>query len=593
MISAVDDISHTFATSLCYSDCIKVTNLHRKMILLSNISQCLSTNSDRSCEQVCMLERMTNLSSCNDLTVSYLEFVFLVMSLECLQLPNSKNNTSDRRSSNFSPIPPSLKCVRDLETHCIQMLLSKEELLQTLQSIQNTHPLVHVCRNKHSKVKIVVAHTGDHDDEVHTASVSLLVPSKVGFQGYLANNLNSSLVSEIACTETQECLNAGAESKILSPTRIPAYDFDGHAIKGSESVDTFFFTDGVIARSQMYTIVEGNQSIIASLVDDQTTISSSLQWKECAFEFDSTSSANFDTMFPLSPNLLSGQLHASINEDVFLSLSCFGPQANGKIPHLPRNPKAIEKLSERTSESLGQPSSSPQKLSKKQQEQHALEQQRLLEEERSKQKQVADQQYRAVCKRIALNSKEQQLFLTSKKGLHVNFQILRDFEYSSAAVAVHQEYLCCKQMHLTEGCHQEKHRCYLPNGTIICFMKSGSIIIRCSNGTIFETASNFYEDMFNQQVKNSVNKDFREETIISQAKHSTFSPFTSKSVWLVTTPHGKQYLWKRECDSNEEDDPSSMLQAKTTSSKSGTLLLEPLKVFRTTDPASQEVCSNN
>ncbi len=576
-----------------------------------------------------MLNMMSSLSSCDELTLTHLEFSMLIMSLECLQLPtpNTKNYNSacvsNQRSIDLYPSSSFLKCVRHLEEYCVQMLLSKEELLQTLRTIKETHPFLCICRNKHLRTKILVAHTGYNDSEVYSALVSILVASNVGFQNYLANNLAklyNSYINEVPSAEPQqynEHLKVGVhhdseetnqqvsqiyapdvilnvESTIPYPTRIPAYDFDGRAINGDESIDTFFLADGAIARCQAYTIAEGNQSIIVSLIGKRTIVSSNLQWRKGHLEIDSAYSGEVNDLFPLPPNLLSGELHVSFNDDVFFSLSVFGPQANGNIPYIPAKPAVLENQLDPTSvASFVQPNLSPQKLSKKQQEQHVLEQQRLLEEQLCKQRQVANQQYQVRCRRMALNNKEQQLFVTTKKGLHISFQILHDYECLSAAVAVHQEYLCSQPF------NKEKHRCFLPNGTLICYMKNGAIIIRCSDGTIFETASSFHEDMFQKQSRTDISLESstsppKESTIL--ATGSICVPWKkSKTLWLVTTPLGKRYLWKGGYDlkdksdkgiSNTEGESSLMLQANTTSRA---LLLEPLKVFKTAYPASQEV----
>ncbi len=612
MVSALDKVSHIVASSLYFSDQIKIMDIHKKMISLSNTSQYLSKINLTSCEHDILSKLLSNLSSCDNLSLPQLEFALLVMSLECFQLPTSKSNEctskylSDQSVNDFSSLAhSSLKCVRNLEKYCVQLLLSKEELLQTLERIQIMYPHLYVFENKYSNTKVVVAHTGFNNHIIHSDRISILVASQIGFQSYLANNL-SSLVNEL-CSFEIHCSNeilpkdtsianklvTNIESKTSHLVRIPAYDFNGCAISGNESVDTFFLTDGVIARSQVYSIAEGSDSVVVSLIDNHTVISSSLQWNKINTEVTSASSVEHDIMISLPSKLCSGELHASFDDDIFISLSRFGPKTNGKVPYLPAKPKILEESYEPSSIGLsGQPSSSPQKMSKKQQEQYALEQQRLLEIQISKQKQFSDQQYQADCERFILNNKVQQLFVTTRKGLHISFQILHDFGHSSAAIATYQENISVGQMDCCEVFQKERRRCYLPNGTIISFLKNGAIVIRCSDGTIFETASKYYEDIFNKQesteiVANKFNAVALEE----------FTPnfLRKKTLWLVTTPLGTQYLWKEECDCRnnlnvkKEEEVSISLPTEATPPKAKFLFLEPLKIFKTSDPFSKEV----
>ncbi|XP_064382294.1 sperm-associated antigen 17-like isoform X3 [Halichondria panicea] len=631
MISATDGISRTFVTSLTPSEQIRISDIHRKMILLSDLARYIFPSSSSNFQEEASLKLMRDLSSSDEITVPHLEFALLIMSLECLLFPICERSTStnhklmtSKRTSPFQVSETKASFLQNLESFCVQQLISKEELMQTLQSIQETHPYMCVYHCKNNNANVIVAHTGYDGCTACTSNVSIVAASNVGFQSYLVNLAEKygSYVELFSSTErlhkseqVQPIINSSLETSsqqsefkpdektIGAPeaTKLSGYDFDGRAIIGEESMDTFFMTGGIVAHSRKYMVAEGCRSVMVSVLHEHHIIRSSLQWKD--IETQSELTAQFDNL-NLPPNLLSASLYASIENDVALSLSCYGPKANGNLPYLPTKPKILEEQSTSpSSQSLPQFGSSPLKLSKKQQEQqqqHLLEHHRLLDEQHMKQKEAAGKQYQAKCEIISINNKDQQLFATTKAGLHIHCQILHDSEECSPGVAVCQGYTCSEKTSTKRVFREEKQRCYLPNGYIVRFLIEGTIIVVCPGGSIFETATKTNQDLFEKQyIINGTTDPSQLEAAAdirsSEAADKCLCIPQNRKIWLVTTPLGKRYLWKGEdysdSSSNIEGDEQESIptqQNDVNSTKNKVFFLQPLNVFKTTDPVSQE-----
>lgn len=99
---------------------------------------------------------------------------------------------SDRQTSSHGSETSMLECELDLPPPATPLgdynvcePMSKEALLQMLQSLQLSHPYLTVYDHKLSQSTVIVAHTGFDGKPMHTYSWSYQAHSKVGFNNYL------------------------------------------------------------------------------------------------------------------------------------------------------------------------------------------------------------------------------------------------------------------------------------------------------------------------------------------------------------------------------------------------------------------------
>ena len=174
----------------------------------------------------------------------------------------------------------------------------------------------------------------------------------------------------------------------------------------------------------------------------------------------------------------------------------------------------------------------------------------------------------------------------------------------------------------------EKERHYLPDGSVVRFMKDGSIIVLCSDGHIYQTATESLNELYHQNLRDQGNsKDAQEDASQKATETSmqlTFSDTKvtfadqldkiptedpqikncSDAVWVVTSPTGQRYLWKRlvacktsnEAESEEVtgDAPEGNSNVPDDSQKPDLtqVAIVPLpsaQVFATTDPVTKQV----
>ena len=628
-----------FATALSHSEQVKIIEIHKRMTLLSDNAKYFSCLPSITNDEESLINIVKCLSQSHEMSFSDLQFALLIMSLESLHLPRASSRqvpvectlACDEFISDCSSMQSSLmktssifSRVRNLEGHHIQQFITKVDLLQILQDIQLTHPYVCVCRSSCCKCIVLIAHSGFETSGVYSTEASLTAASKVGFQSYRTNlsNAYGSYVEHLAMLERElepeydrtsdnpyeeeklhtEMLNSSipvyqSQTLLTMPQKITAYELGGRAVVGKDSNSTVITEDGILIHSQQNTIAEGNLAVMTSVCGKQLTVRSNLLWKSEVEEACSNSSSVNKREHPfecpqLPPNLISANVCALIHQELFVSASLYGPKGDGNLPFLPA------KL-ENSSISQSQLGASPQKLSKKQQDQHQqLLDQRLLEEQlQMKQRKSAAKQYETDFNFISKNNVHQQVFATTSDGLHLHCQIIQDSELGNPelerVVLVRQSSFSCKDPNLNYWLHEEKERCYLPNGKLVRFMSDGTVQIFSPDGTIIQTASKSQLKFFNNQ---DIHKNLVEtEPVRSSISEITIELASMNKLWLVTTPLGERYLWKDErgpinCfDESNDSNESTIADAEQVYPKEHVVFIQPLNICKTTDPVSKEV----
>lgn len=345
---------------------------------------------------------------------------------------------------------------------------------------------------------------------------------------------------------------------------------------------------------------------------------------------------------------------ASFKDSLRVSLSHYGPQGNGKLPYSPNKPSILDVPARQGSASGSRPQSqqgsSPQKLSKKQQEQQQqlLEQQRLMEEQLEKERKVAEKVFKEECDKLERHNKYQQLFASTLYGLHVHCQIMVNLDAnvgisdgSDGYVVVRQSYpvksngvqLCEKRLGVA---FQEKRQCCLPDGTVVRYLTDGSVVIQCADSSIYRTATGSELNEYCRQVQESSDSKQEDSTTqqleaevsaeavgrITSANKVMFADAEGKndtnqlppeSVWVITKPDGKRYLWKHvvaqprssgdetvdESKKEGEENADGTKEESTDEEKSDNIMsevstspvvpLDPLALFSATDPVTNEV----
>ena len=345
------------------------------------------------------------------------------------------------------------------------------------------------------------------------------------------------------------------------------------------------------------------------------------------------------------PGVELASLTAEFRDSLHISVSHFGPQGNGKLPFEPQKPNILLETPDASADSRPQSRQTPQKMNKKQveQQQQLLEQQRQLEEQKKKERVEAEEKYNAQYSALLRQNKYQQLFASTPYGLHVHCQVSVDLsadstltDGSDGSFIVKQNYpIQSRGTQQGEAClamtaYNEDERYYLPDGSVICFMKDGSITVLCCDGHIYQTATESLNELYQQHLRDQgSNADAQEDVHASQrttepSMQPTFSDTKvtfadqldkiptedsrvkncSDAVWVVTSPTGQRYLWKRSvaCETTNEaesgevtgDAPEGSSNVPDDSERQDLtqVAIVPLpsaQVFATTDPVTKQV----
>ena len=341
-------------------------------------------------------------------------------------------------------------------------------------------------------------------------------------------------------------------------------------------------------------------------------------------------------------------LSAQFRDSLCVSLSHFGPNGNGTLPFEPPKPAILlEPQSPDTSSSDSRPQSrqTPQKMNKKQmeQQQQLLEQQRQLEEQKRKERAEAQELYDRQYSALLRQNKYQQLFVSTPYGLHVHCQV--DVELSAdpaltdgsdGSIIVKQSYPI--QSHNSgQGdfswaftAYSEVERYYLPDGSVIRFMKDGSIAVLCPDGHVYQTATKSLCDLYHQSLNDrdtseGAHEEAGEEEVNTPPVQPTFSDTKvsfvdqltiptvqerniSDVVWVVMSPTGQRYMWKRPIVDNRKNEADNEESEGVIAKGDGEILpdncqvpdsqtlpqpsivpLPSAQVFETTDPVTKQV----
>ena len=338
------------------------------------------------------------------------------------------------------------------------------------------------------------------------------------------------------------------------------------------------------------------------------------------------------------PGLAFASLTAEFRESLHVSISHFGPKGNGQLPFEPQKPEILLEPVSPDSDSRPQSRQTPQKMNKKQleQQQQILEQQRQLEEQKKKERAEAQEAYDAQYSALLRQNKYQQLFASTPYGLHIHCQVNVELstaptltDGSDGSVIVKQSYPVQshnsqqREESLALVAYNEVERYYLPDGSVLRFMKDGSIFILCSDGHVYQTATKSLTDLYQQHLKDQVgmedvnqgaNDDSPVQPTFSDAKVTfvdhldniaTEKGDISDIVWVVTSPAGQRYLWKRPVisittesgekegvplEENEDDVLETNRRPNLKIIPQATVVpLPSAQVFASTDPVTKQV----
>lgn len=193
--------------------------------LLSAILTAPSFNADELNSHQALLHAIQHFCTSAEVSTQLLNHALLVLSLECVVLPNASsfpqlnyNTTSlqfdsplnipikEKSSESVALVPYTngqdkvksdggrVKCQHELDLplpclcldqHTVCEPMSKSSLLQLLQSLQLTHPYLSVYSHKLSQSTLVVAHSGFDGRPLHSYTWQSLAHSQVGFNNYL------------------------------------------------------------------------------------------------------------------------------------------------------------------------------------------------------------------------------------------------------------------------------------------------------------------------------------------------------------------------------------------------------------------------
>ena len=492
-----------------------------------------------------------------------------------------------------------------------------------------------------------------------------------------------SKMSTKECTPTSSTHNIEASlPEFEKQKRFNAYDVGDIVLLNNGSITTQFIEDGTQIRTEKYQLGESQLSVKVSVFSNGNTVSAHLTkctpnnsiangeenavpgsdtssdkacGREDNSEPDDAAPSQSTAGIPEPPHSVAfASLQASFHNSLTLSVSHYGPKGSGKLPFKPKQPDILNEMNRSESTTDSRPQSrqgaSPQKLSKKQleQQQQLLEQQKLLEEQNAERKKAAMDKYLQQCNDLMRQNKYQQIFLSTPYGLQVHSQVMIDLQADPALTDGSDGYTVIRQSYpvktsgtqlceefLLQSAYQEKHRSYLPDGSVVRFMLDKSVVIQCSDGSTYRTTSCSEVDQYAKALANSEPAQTTVKTpgatsaiperIASAAKVSfadkemegSYSGCRlDQAVWVVTIPSGQQYLWKSRRDSVSAKPSKPETQVGDTGSSSRDLVksesreeladkagdvkdvdmeaekIIPLKLmesFSSTDPVTKEV----
>jgi len=318
-------------------------------------------------------------------------------------------------------------------------------------------------------------------------------------------------------------------------------------------------------------------------------------------------------------SLLHAQMTASMNNSLRLSYSYFGPKGDGEIPSLPIRPAILDAPAPEMPRPPSQNTS--QKLSKKQleQQQQLLEQHKMEQEKFEAKRNKASLEYEQACTNISRNTKYQQLFISTECGLNVHCHPMVDLEAdpdiedgTDAFTVIKQGYsYSTTASHLSQDIAKEKCRYYHPKGFVVKFMTDKSVQVLGATGYKYRPATvkelealqegnaSLSNEVEAQDCINQTTKLMLSSTGVTFADNAEDTNVTDQSIWVVTTPLGKSYLWKplpqERRKSIDQSSAIALDEGETKNSKSKpdhqfvVAQLSQLHYIRATDPVTNEV----
>lgn len=443
-----------------------------------------------------------------------------------------------------------------------------------------------------------------------------------------------------------------------------AYDVGDTVLLNKGSVSVQFVSDGSQIHTEKTEKIDSDTTITVSAISNGHVVSCSMIKREVNGEEDTVEGDGDGSKeenrpeeeknpkvvvagIPQPPpGVAFASLTAEFRDSLYVSVSHFGPQGNGELPFEPPRPDILlEPVTHPDSSGDSRPQSrqTPQKMSKKQmeQQQQLLEQQRQLEEQKKRKSAEAKEKYDAQCSALLRQNKYQQLYASTPYGLHIHCQVSVDLNADSTLTDGSDGSVIVKQNYPVESqgsqeseasfaitAYNEAERYYLPDGSVLRFMKDGSIIILCPDGHVYQTATKSLTDLYHQQLQEqgsggATQEDVSTETPVQTTFSDTKVTFAeqldkitaedprrkdvSKSVWAVTSPTGKRYLWKCQgaCETTNEAENGESGEVPLEGNDDvperpypemipqvAIVPLPSAQVFATTNPVTKEVGNN-
>lgn len=511
-----------------------------------------------------------------------LHLYLILLSLEHVHLSsastprNSKNGLTSRCISDQplegvgdTPTKPIDNFRDEIAEYSSFELVSKSGILQTLHSLQETHPYLEVFYHASSRCMVLVVHTGYNGSRAHSYDVQAHCHSNIGIYNFLkhVDEAQYESFSEDGSTEQQDVsfVDQLEDDCLNNHSAIPplyGYNVGDTLLHIQSSFSTFFTSDGVQIHVEKQGFLESSSTLSVSVL---------------TAEGHKISCVKSDTGLDGVHNVGDLQTCQSM-EGLNHMLMCAFLSNGLKVATSYSGPSSAHTIVNESENSIS--SSSPQRSDA---ESLNIEQTATSNTEHSSCTEVETQN----AKKETRQDEYHHLYATTSLGLsiHTYVALLPKSELTTSnklgKILVKQEYYKTgKNMSSKEV--SEVHRYYLQQGFLVYIMNDESVIVHCVDGGIYRTATKIECDQYHAQQ--SLQQIQRNHFQLQKMKNEIMSisdifGIKSKQIWLVTLANGQCYLWKR-ADASKPDDNDGSVQV---------LPIEGIPSSITTDPVTKQV----
>ena len=466
------------------------------------------------------------------------------------------------------------KSVDDFNEHISEYssfeLVSKCGVLQTLHSMQETHPYVEGFYHAPSDCRVLVAHTGYNGSRAHSYEVQAHCHSNIGVYNFFkyVDEAQYESFSEDRSMEQQNIsfadqLEGDCSSNHSAIPQLYGYNVGDTLLHLRSSFSTFFTSDGVQIHVEKQGFLENSATLSVSVLTAEGHKISCVKSDIGLDEIHSNDSQTCQSIEGLNHMLML----AFLNNGLKVATCCTGPNRTHTIINESEN-------------SISGSSPVPQRIDAESpnQEQTATSNTACTEvEAQNAKKETCQDEYH-------------HLYATTSLGLSIHTYVTlppkSELTSSNKAgkILVKQEYYkTAKKMPPKEV--TEVHRYYLQEGLLVYIMDDESVVVYCADGGMYRTATKIECDQYHaQQSTQLVQKDhFQFQEMKNQILSiSDIFGIKSKQIWLVTLADGQSYLWKQ-IDASNNDGSIQVLA------------IEGVPYSITTDPVTKQVsyCNTN